>query len=148
MAMNYSTAVFLINHNVRCISALYNPDEKQKITHFKTLDKSIQKDDLIVVPTDTRVKFTVVQVLEVDIDFDPDSSTPMQWAVQKLDKADYDKTLAQENTMIATFKAAELRQKREDLAKKLIANHMDSMKTLEIADMSEAPTAPPQTPLT
>ena len=107
--MNYSTAVFLINDDVRAIACTYEADEKAKREIFKTLDKSIAKDDFVVVPTDTRHKMTVVKVVEVDVDVDLDSSIPMQWIVGAVERHDYERILKMEEQAIETIKSAEAR---------------------------------------
>lgn len=72
--MNYSTAVMLFNPEIRAISVSYEKDEKgagkKPFYTYKTLDKTIEKGDLVVVPTDTRHEFTVVRVEEVDVEVD------------------------------------------------------------------------------
>lgn len=77
--MNYSTAIFLINKDVRAIAVTYekidmNQDTtKMKFsapylsggklptgaTVFKTMDPKVKVDDYVTVPTDTRHGMTV-----------------------------------------------------------------------------------------
>lgn len=55
--MNYSTAVILLNKNIRTVQATYEPDRvgvDAKRSIFKTFDSSIQVDDIVVVPSTTR----------------------------------------------------------------------------------------------
>lgn len=94
--MNYSTAVMLINPNIRAIKAIYEPDSVDlagKVVRagqryiFKTLDPSIIKGDLIVVPTTTRHGFTVVKVEEVDVEIDFEASIELKWIVDKVSVA-------------------------------------------------------------
>lgn len=137
--MNYSTAVFLINNNVRAVKGTYQDGEGAVI--FKTLDASIKKDDLVVVPTHTRHKFTVFKITEVDVDVDMDSQTKMEWIISKVDEAPYDKLLAEEADAISKIKSAELRKKRNDLADNLLKDSIESIRALPIASAGGEPTA-------
>lgn len=124
-AMNYSTAVFLINPDARAIQCQYDPDDKSnagKGYTFKTLDKSIKKDDLVVVPTATRHQLTVVKVIETDIDIDVDTPHEIKWVVGKVDLMTHQKLLDMEQEAIAKIKAAEMRKKRVELAATLKSN--------------------------
>ena len=139
--MNYSTAVFLVNNHVRAVRCAYELDKDGKPTGnfevFKTFDTAIKVSDLVVVPTGTRVKMTVVKVVETDVEVDLESTTPMEWIVGRIDSDEYQATLAKETTAINTIKAAEVRKKREELAKTLLANlDGDAIKALQIADMN------------
>lgn len=134
--MNYSTAVFLINQKVRAVAVNYEPGEK-KVTVFKTLDETIVKDDYVVVPTDTRHKFTVSRVVEADVDVDFDSSEQMAWVVARVDRAAYDRTLRQEEDAVRVVKSAEIRKKREDLAAAMLKDHMTAVRSLELADVAD-----------
>ena len=116
--MNYSTAVFLVNNHVRAVRCAYELDKDGKPTGnfevFKTFDTAIKVSDLVVVPTGTRVKMTVVKVVETDVEVDLESTTPMEWIVGRIDSDEYQATLAKETTAINTIKAAEVRKKREE----------------------------------
>jgi len=141
--MNYSSAVFLINKNIRAISCSYEPEEsKGKNYTFKSLDPTIKVGDLVVVQTDTRHKFTVVKVEAVDVDIDLDSSIQFKWIVSKVDLAAFDILLAQEADAIKTIRSAELRQKRDNLRKAMFANYEAELSALSIADMNGKPEQP------
>lgn len=150
--MNYSTAVFLINKDVRAINAAYEVDANGKPTNvslFKAFDKTIKPGDLVVVPTGTRVGMTVCKVTEVDVDFDIDQTKDIAWVIDVVDQTDYAHTLDIEQQAIAAIKSAELRKKREDLAKNLLADKLPELQSLSIANMagttgSDLP--PPVTP--
>lgn len=123
--MNYTTAVFLINPDARAIQCTYDEKEggtKLQSYTFKTLDKAIKVDDLVVVPTSTRHNMTVVKVVAVDIDIDVDTPHEIKWVVGKVDLLTHQKLLDMEAEAITTIKAAEMRKKREELAKTLSAN--------------------------
>lgn len=137
--MNFSTAIFLINKHARAIKANYDPearDSRKAVAIFKTLDPDIKVDDYIVVPTGTRHGFTVVKVSEVDIDLDLDIGEQIDWVVHKVDKAEFDTRLEQEAKAVKTIRSAEIRKKREDLAKAVLADSMDEIKALPISAMN------------
>lgn len=130
--MNYSTAVFLINPSARAIRVSYDGEGKDYL--FKTLDTNIKVDDLVVIPTNTRHNATVGKVSEVDVDVDFDSNIQLKWVICTIDKTNYDHVLAQEAQAIEKIKSAEMRNKREELAKKLLANTEEELKSLQIAN--------------
>lgn len=135
--MNYSTAVFLINPNVRAIKAIYELDTDSKSaprTMFKTMDPTISVDDFVIVPTGTRHGMTVVKVVETDVEFDINSPTKIEWVVQTVDRAPYEAILKSENDAISQMKQAEINHQREELRKKMFAN-IDPTK-LALARMS------------
>lgn len=143
--MNYSTAVFLINKDTaRAINVTYEEDSpsgaKQQRYTFKTLDQSIVAGDLVVIPTDTRHKMTVVKVDAVDVDVDFDSAVQLKWIIDKVDCTEHERVLKMEGDAIAKIKSAEIRRKREELADKLMKDNPD-LQGLEISAMT-APALP------
>lgn len=142
--MNYTTAVFLINKNVRAVKATYEETPGAKQTLFKTFDNSVVVGDFCIVPTDTRHKLTVVKVTEVDVDFDLADSTPVSWIVGRVDLSAHETTLAQEADAVAAIRKAELRKKREELRDAILADHVDDIKALPIAALNgDTPKAEP-----
>ena len=147
--MNYSTAVFLINDDVRAIACTYEVAENAKREVFKTLDKSIAKDDFVVVPTDTRHKMTVVKVVEVDVDVDLDSNTPMQWIVGAIERSDHDRILKMEEQAIETIKSAEKRKKRDEMRAAIFKDREEVMNNLSLTHLAadiETPIEAPASP--
>ena len=141
--MNYSTAVFLINKNARAVRAIYEvdaPSNLAKRAMFKTFDQSVAVDDLVIVPTDTRHRFTVVKVVETDVDLDFDTTENIQWIVGRLDLANHTTRLQQEQAAIAAIKSAELKKKRDELSKAMFADYSDGLKALPIAQSDPAVT--------
>lgn len=132
--MNYSTAVFLINKNVRAVVGTYEAEDNAPRQIFKTLDPDIQKGDFVIVPTSTRHKMTVVKIVDIDVDVDFDSGSQMLWIIASVDTVDHEKTLKMEQAAISQIKSAEVRKKRDDLAAALLAN-VGELKTLEISAM-------------
>lgn len=143
--MNLTTAVFLINPNVRAIMAQY--DEGQPSTLFKTVDPTIKVDDFVVVPTATRIGFTVCKVTATDVDVDFDDKTLVQWCT-KVDIDTYKSIQAMEVEVIKKIQSAEVRKKREDLKKNLLADGLgvaDEIKALPFAQLGDEhkPETPP-----
>ena len=81
--MNYSAAIFLINPAVRAVYGIYDawPDKTKPMPTkalFKTLDQSLKVDDLVLVPSGTRHDVTVMKLVEVDVEFDPETGVDIQ----------------------------------------------------------------------
>ena len=146
--MNYSTAVFVLNDNVRAIRAAYEKPENAPTGSpdanggfvFKTLDHTIKKDDLVVVPTKTRFGFTICKVTEIDVAVDTDSPTQLQWVAGVFDKADHENTLAMEAQMIAKMRDIEKNKKRRELRAAMTAD-AEEAKVLLASPMAMAPAA-------
>jgi len=153
--MNYSnesTAVFLINDAVRAVMCTYEDDTPvppgtrvKNATMFKTLDPDIEVDDLVVVPTTTRHKFTVVKVVEVDVDVDFNNPTKIDWIVQRVDTSDHEKLLASEKTALRAIRSAEQRREREKLKEALMADLGDKYDNKAIEILASAGSAAPET---
>jgi hypothetical protein len=144
-AMNYSTAIFLINKNVRAVLCNYEPDSPDKRVMFKTLDPNIREGDFVIVPTKTRHGMTVSKVAEVDVDVDFDSIAEVGWIVCQVDQAQYKITMAQEADAISVIKSAEKTKKRNELAAALLIDSKDALKALPITVMTgdSEPLQPP-----
>ena len=148
-SMNYSTAVFLINDKVRAIKAqYYNPEdtnytskgtvEKNAKTLYKTLDTNIAVGDLIVVPTKTRWKMTVVKVTEVDVEVDFDSSIQVDWVVGRVDPTGFNETVTNEEQAIAVLRASEANAKKKEIQDKLKIFQSDKIKALPISSIGDS----------
>lgn len=137
--MNYSTALFLINPNTRAIMVTYEAEENAKRELVKTLNQDIALGDFVVVQTSTRHKMTVCKVVEVDVDFDMDSTAHVHWIIAKIDLTVAERLLALEADAIKKIKSAELRKKREDLRDALFKDKTAMLDKLEIASIGEKP---------
>lgn len=139
--MNYSSAVMLINDKIRAVKAIYeneneNPNQPQPV--FKTLDSSISVGDLVVVPTDTRHKMTVVKVVEVDSEVDFESPVLIKWIIARVPVEGHDLILSEENKWIEALKASEKRRKREEIKSSMLAMYADDgIEKIGIANISE-----------
>lgn len=142
MAIHNSKLIFILNDATRCLALRYQPKEEGgKPTLAKTLDPSIEVDDLVVVATDTRFGFTVARVEEVDVDFDIDAHEDIKWIICPVDMEDHEKLVEQEKMAISEVKAAEnarhkqalrdsmFKHQEEKLANLAIANYEDSTKS-------------------
>jgi len=138
--MHRDRYVFLINKHARAIACLYcagdEHNSQNKRTLFKTLDSAIKKDDLVIVPTNTRHGFTVVKVVEVDADIDVKSDEPLAWIAGVFDKPAFDRLLSDEQAAMAKIRSAELRKEREELRKNMLGMAADELGTLAIADLN------------
>ncbi|WP_420411642.1 hypothetical protein [Roseibium sp.] len=134
--MNYSKSIFLLNEQVRAMNVCYNDGEKSY--PFKTMDPSIEVDDLVIVPTDTRHGFTVCKVTEEDVEIDFDDHVQMKWIVGRVDLDAFEEVLAQEDKMIEAVKSAEKKKQRDELRKKLIADHEEKLQGLDIVNYGAA----------
>ncbi len=135
--MNNSTAVFLINDNVRAIQCTYEEGESAKREVFKTFDKSIEVDDFVIVESGTRHKMTVVKVVEVDVDIDLESSTKVLWVIDAIDTVNFDDTLIKEQKALDAIHSAQKRKRRKELQEAILADQEETLKALPIAHMGE-----------
>lgn len=127
--MNYSTAIFLINSDVRAVSVSYETDHegkgKRPFTTFNTFEDDLVEGDYVVIPTGTRHDMTVARVEEVDVEIDFDSGVQLQWIIDRVDTSARNKVEAQEADAIAKIKSAEKRAKQDQLREKLLADNPD-----------------------
>lgn len=141
--MNYSSAVMLINENIRAVSVSFkqdsNGDPVQCYT-YKTLDKTIKKGDFVVVPTkDKNYYMTVCRVEDVDVDIDFESNIELKWIHDKVDLVAINAIMAEEQKWITQLKLAEKRKKREDIKKNMLDMYADEdfkVDALPIANMA------------
>ena len=137
--MNYSTAVMLINQNIRAIHAAYTDTTQGQYqrTTFKTLDPTIKKGDIVVVQADKRRGLTVMQVTDVDVDVDYESDVSVDWIVSKVDPTESQKILQEEAKWIDVLKKAERRKKAEEIKTNLLEMYKnDGIEEMPIAIMS------------
>ena len=146
--MNYSTAIFLVNKDVRAVAVSYEQDAvtgkgKMPFIVFKSMDHDLEVGQFVVVPTDTRHQMTVVRVEEIrdGSTVDLDSGTPMKWIVDQVTLAPYETILAQEAAGIERIKSAELNRRREELRDKLLADNPD-LAALSGVNSEAAPALP------
>lgn len=108
--MNLTRAIFVVNQNVRGILCKYDPAAREGSANdivFKSLDPTLKKDDIVIVPTKTRVGFTCVKIVEADVSVDVDTGTDMAWIVGKVDTAANTKLLEDEAVVVSKIKKAQ-----------------------------------------
>ncbi len=141
-SMNYSTAVFLINKDVRAIKVTYEKDATNKpaATYlYKTFNKEIKIGDYVVVPTSTRHGMTVCKVVEVDVSVDFDSSVEYKWVVDRINDTHYREVTEWETDATSKIKIAQAQKKREDLRKVMedsLNGALGDIKALPLANVS------------
>ena len=129
--MNRSTTVFLVNSQVRAFSAYYEDGGKMEV--FKTFDKDLKKDDLMVVTSKTRHGFTVVKVNEPNIAVDiQDTQIEVRWAISKLDLTEHNEIVKNEAGAIEAVKMAEFNKMRRDLMDNIVGPDADAIRALPI----------------
>lgn len=134
--MNFATSIFVINQACRMVVCEYDPDNsKDRRVNYKTLDPSVSKGDLVVVPTDTRQKFTVVKVVDVDIPVDFDQPGDIKWIVEKVDTSHFARLIEDEAVAIKTLQGAEQKRRAAEMLKLMTGEHApDALKSLALYD--------------
>lgn len=143
--MNLSTAIFLVNKAVRPVRVSYDPDIKAHNNPdklFKTLDESLKKGDMVVVPTNTRHGMTVCKVEEIDFRVNFDTHTQYDWIIGRVDVPAYESIIAQEKQVIDRIGKAEENRKRAELAAALGLAEIN-LTDLDIINSTAALPAPP-----
>lgn len=146
--MNKSTAIFLIDPSVRCISAAYDKTKSgskeipTEIKSFKTFDSTLAVGDLIVVPTDTRWGFTIAKVTAVDLHVDFDDHTLMRWVVSKITINEYENILQQELGVMDKIADADREARRKKLAAEL-TEHVPDFRGFSLQAAALTQPAPP-----
>lgn len=134
--MNFTTAVFLLNDSCRAIRVSYDTDLRSQSSFnyvFKSFDETIKKDDIVVVPTDTRHGFTCVKVEEVDVDVNFDSPQDYRWIVAKVSMEFYETLKKQEGEAITKVRQADLKKRKKELAASLLGDQAENLKMLDLA---------------
>lgn len=122
--MNINTVLFLFRKDVRAIACEYEDvkeNPSRKLTVFKTFDRSISTGDIVVVPTETRVGFTAVRVVEVDVTVDLDTKTPMNWIAGAINAKAFEVLKADEANFIARMRKVQENAEREKLRSAMMA---------------------------
>jgi hypothetical protein len=134
-AMNYSTAVFLINSDVRAVYVIMEPEKRdldQRRYMVKTFDRAINVDDYVVVPASVGHNLAIAKVVAVDVEVDFDATTEVMWIVDKIDVSEFMQTVEQEKKAVAQIKQAHFTDTKRKLAESLLSNKA-LMKALPLA---------------
>lgn len=155
--MNYSTAIFLINKDVRAIAVTYEKIDMDKdttkmkfnapylsglklpagATIFKTMDQEIKIDDYVIIPTNTRHGMTVCKVVAVDVDIDFDNNHDCSWIVGTVDTAPFEKIRQEEEKAIILIKAGEVKKKQAKLRTDMLTALGDAVKDIPMQNVIE-----------
>jgi hypothetical protein len=123
--VNKTTAIFLIDRSVRCIAVAYDKTVvggkvvPTEVKSFKSFDSTIEVDDLVVIPTDSRWGFTIGKVVKTDLHVDFDSPEQMRWIASKIDVAEYQQVLAGESGVMDKIADADRAARQQKLAEQL-----------------------------
>lgn len=128
--MHDSRKVFLLEGELRCITAAYEAGDDARTTEFKTFDAAIAVDDYIIVPTDTRHEMTVCKVHKVDVEPDLDSGGEMLWVIGKISLAGHEATVASEERFIAAARSAERSRRMKQLKEDILADVDTNIKVI------------------
>lgn len=127
--MNYSTMICLLSDEVRGIAVTYTKpasnsivDTPEKLYTFKSMDATLKRGDLVVVPTQKESGFTVVYVWDTDAEIDVESSIQYNWIAGKFDASGYHELLANEEMAIAKVKRAEKLHRRKEIRDRVFEN--------------------------
>lgn len=125
--MNYSTAIFLINNDVRAVSVSYEQDAEGKgikpFVPFKTFDPEVAVGDYVVIPTGTRHAMTVARVEDVDVEVELGFGGDMKWLVDLVDTSQRDAIETMEAGVVSTIKAAKKKAEQDKLRAELLADN-------------------------
>lgn len=150
---NPSLAPFLLDNPPRCISVSYDKTVDSRtgkvtgvdVKSFKTFDTAIAKDDLVVIPTDTRWGFSVGRVEEIDTRVNFTSSETMRWIASKVDKDGYADICKQEDVLIGKVGQAQQAKAKRELADELRELDPDLV-NLQLSGPVATPTMPAEAP--
>lgn len=127
--MNLSASIMLVNKAVRPVRVEYDPDffkNNSADAVFMTFDTAIAKDDLIIVPTHTRHKFTIVKVVDIDFAVDFQDTRPVwRWVGGRFDKAQYEAILEQEKKIKDRIAKSQENKMRKELAEAMGLGEVD-----------------------
>lgn len=149
---NYSNAIFLISPECRAFHGTFEADDPQKgfvakREMFKSFNKDIKPNDLVMVETGSRHNVSVVKIVACDVEVDFNATERTRWIIGKVDMGEYDHLAGLENDAIQKIKAAELRKQRDDLKKTMFADHIETLKELELAKVgTDSQLPPPKAP--
>src|SRR5580692_9071926 len=82
-SMNYTKAILIVDDNVKVVKVNYETGSTDR--YFKTIDDTIVKDDLVIIPTSTRHNFTVGKVIETGCSINLDDNEQIFWIAGKVD---------------------------------------------------------------
>jgi hypothetical protein len=150
----------LVSTKVRAIKCAYKTNDKgepvndhgelseSQVYTFKSLDESVKEGDLVLVPTTSRFGLCVVEVVECDVEVDPDSTANFKWIMGKVDISAGEQAIAMEAELINRMKQQRVRERRTKALQAMAgADNIDDLKALPIFDVELSDkTAPKEVP--
>ena len=134
---NKSMAVFAVDKNIRGIVAVYNDtDSTDQGVFYKTFDDSLAVDDIIVVPTKTRLGYTTNKVVKVDVAPDFERTKEVKWVVGRVNMDMFDKNVAGEKSLIEKLNEGDLNRARDDVARQLRETMGEDFKQIEAISLN------------
>lgn len=128
--MHSSRKVFVLNKDILCVKTTYDAHEGADQKEYKTFDTTLEVGGLVLVPTGTRHKFTVVKIAAIKVKPDWESDKPIEWIVGKVDTSHFENVQAQETRILETVNEAERAQRAKEIKETMFA-HVGP-KTLQI----------------
>lgn len=147
---NKTLAIFLISSECRAMLGIFEADEPAsnklaKRELFKTFDKNIKPGDLVMTETNTRHKVSVIKIVEADVEVNFHAQEACRWIIAKVDMAEHDRILSQENEFLTKLRAAELRKERDDMKKALFAEYSAELENLPLIQQGAETLPAPET---
>lgn len=131
--MNYSTMICLLSDEVRGIAVTYTKplsnssvDTPDKLYTFKSMDDTLKRGDMVVVPTQKDAGFTVVYVWDTDAEIDVESEIQYNWIAGRFTADGYNELLSNEQLAIAKVKRAEKLHRRKEIRDRVFENVEES----------------------
>jgi ABC-type uncharacterized transport system YnjBCD substrate-binding protein len=155
MEVNHSTAIFLMNKEVRAILCIYEADAKGKNGEdvlaprhmFKTMDHGIKVGDLVVVPTNAKHGASINKVVDVDVEVDFESATAVPWIIDVVDKSLFEANSKKEAVAIEAIKFGQKRRKQDELREMLMKDNPELREAkavlIDLKPSFSHPAAPP-----
>jgi hypothetical protein len=121
--MNESLSIFLVDDEVRAIKCVFDSNLKEYT--YKTTDKTIQVNDLVLVKVGDDYK--VVKTIEVDVQdqLNFESTRTYNWVVQKINTSDYELQLERERQLSKDINKLIFNNKREQMKNALKESGID-----------------------
>ena len=125
--------IFLLSDTVRGVRVQYDPKDTNKKGYlFKSMDESLEEDDLVIIPTDSRHGMTVGKVMGFDDEIDLDMDMELKWILGRVDTQAADSIIEQEQTAITAADRAEKDKRRKELREALMEQTGGALEKLAI----------------
>lgn len=135
---NQSTVLILLNQELlggalHTVRVSYDENVKNQHTIKKTFISDLKPGEFVTVQTGTRYNATVCKVVDVDVEVDFDSDTPIGWVFGRVDMAALEKLCAEEARILGVIRDAELKERREKLKAAVLSQLGGTLPQLEVS---------------